>query len=358
MWQFFLLFEIYWNNGVAFGTRLLYDEDTRRVLSIGANYMKVKNSISTTMHTVEENETQDQAVKNIFSYKPIMSNILKYTVEEYKDCSLEEIMECIEGDTIQTGTALVEEDMGQTIRGERTEFYTTGEAPATFDILFRSLLPQKAGNILVNLHVDFEVQKNYKPGYPIIKRGIYYGCRKLSAQLDKIGKNGKGYKYLEKVYSIWICLENIPEKLQNTISYYKMVNYKNEGFQQSDIQVNAKEADLIEVVVVRLGGEVEEEKGLMDLLYGVFSGNQEKVLSYIPDSDNRNYQEEVSEMLDMISYAEEIGERRGAKRAEKQGEMRMGKLVKILLKNKRYADAEKASEDEEYREKLYKEYEL
>ena len=43
-----------------------------------------------------------------------MSNILKYTVEEYRDCSLEEIMECIEGDTIQTGTALVEEDMSKT----------------------------------------------------------------------------------------------------------------------------------------------------------------------------------------------------------------------------------------------------
>ena len=27
-------------------------------------------------------------------------------------------MECIEGDTIQTGTALVEEDMAKTIRGE------------------------------------------------------------------------------------------------------------------------------------------------------------------------------------------------------------------------------------------------
>ena len=30
--------------------------------------------------------------------------------------------------------------------------------------------------------------------------------------------------------------------------------------------------------------------------------------------------------------------------------------MNILLKNKRYSDAEKASEDEEYREELYKEY--
>ena len=49
---------------------------------------------------------------------------------------------CIEGDTIQIGTALVEEDMAKTIRGEDTEFHTTDEAPAAFDILFRSLNPK------------------------------------------------------------------------------------------------------------------------------------------------------------------------------------------------------------------------
>ena len=88
--------------------------------------MNVKDSISATMDSIEGNESGDKSAKNIFSYKPIMGNILKYTVAEYKDWSLEEIMECIEVDTIQTGTALVEEDMAQTIRGERTETNATG----------------------------------------------------------------------------------------------------------------------------------------------------------------------------------------------------------------------------------------
>ena len=97
--------------------------------------MNVKNSISESMNAIRGKESKDQSAKSIFSYKPIMSNILKYTVEEYKNCSLEEIMECIEGDTIQTGTALIEEDMAKTIRGERNELHTTDEAAATFDIL-------------------------------------------------------------------------------------------------------------------------------------------------------------------------------------------------------------------------------
>ena len=120
--------------------------------------------------------------------------------------------------------------------------------------------------------------------------------------------------------------------------------------QRPDIKINTAEADLIEIIIVRLGGENQDQKGLVDFLYGLFSGNQEKVLSYIPDSDKPVRQKEVADMLSMISYAEENG--------EKKGENRLGTLMNILLKNKRYSDAEKASEDEEYREELYKEYNL
>ena len=110
----------------------------------------------------------------------------------------------------------------------------------------------------------------------------------------------------------------------------------------------------MEVVIVRLGREEQNEKGLMDLVYGVFSGNQKKVLSYIPDSNSQIRQKEVSDMLSMISYAEERGEKKGIKK----GENRLGMLVKMLLNDKRYADAERASENEKYREQLYKEFEI
>lgn len=72
------------------------------------------------------------------------------------------------------------------------------------------------------------------------------------------------------------------------------------------------------------------------------------MLSYIPDSEDKKYQREVSDMLSMISYAEENG--------EKKGEVKLGKLVKVLLKEKRYSDIEKVTDDEEYREKMYKEF--
>ena len=121
-------------------------------------------------------------------------------------------------------------------------------------------------------------------------------------------------------------LDNIPKEQQNTVSYYKIHNYKNEGFRVPDIQIDAAEADLMEVVIVRLGGEAQNEKGLMDLLYGVFSGNQKKVLSYIPDSDSQIRQKEVSDMLSMISYAEERGEKRGEKKAKRKA-LRRARIV-------------------------------
>lgn len=64
----------------------------------------------------------------------------------------------------------------------------------------------------------------------------------------------------------------------------------------------------------------------MDLLYGVFSGDQKKVLSYIPDSDSQIRQKEVSDMLSMISYAEERGEKKVKRKALRRARIVLGCL--------------------------------
>ena len=298
-------------------------------------------------------ETADQTTKRLFSRKDILCNILKYTVSEYKDCSLDEIMDCIEGDTVQTGTALVSEDMARTIRGEHTEMNSLDEAGATFDILFRSLLPGRKGSLKINLHIDFEIQGDYSPGYPIVKRGIYYTSRQLSSQLPKVGKNGIGYKGLEKVYSIWVCLKNIPKELQNTISYYKIKNYKNEGI-ADDVKVDADACDLIEVIIIRLDGEEVTNKGLLDLLYGVFSGNRQKVIEYLPPSTPLDQQKEVDHMLNIISYAEE----KGVEKGRVEGENKLSRLIQKLLANNQNDRVATVVSDEKERQRAYQEYDI
>ena len=71
-------------------------------------------------------------------------------------------------------------------------------------------------------------------------------------------------------------------------------------------------------------------------------------------------------MMSLISYAEEKGEARGRREGEargeargiKKGEDRLSKLIKLLFKNGRAEDVEKAADNEEYREELYKQFDL
>lgn len=177
--------------------------------------MSTKDSARLTMDSCVGREREDQAVKRLFSRKDFLANIMKGTIAEYADLSIEEIMDCIEGDTIQTGTALVSEDAANTIRGENPQFTAIGEAPAIMDLIFRSLVPSLDETIKINLHVDLEFQQDYAVPYPVEKRAFFYATRRISAQLPKVGKNGAGYKNLEKVYSIWICMENIPNTFRD-----------------------------------------------------------------------------------------------------------------------------------------------
>ena len=191
--------------------------------------MSTKEKTRLLMEACKGKERDDQSAKSFFHRKDFLANVLKGTVSEYADLTIREIMDCIEGDTIQTGTALVSEDAANTIRGENPQFTAIGEAPAIMDLIFRSLVPSLDETIKINLHVDLEFQQDYAVPYPVEKRALFYATRRISAQLPKVGINGAGYKNLEKVYSIWICMENIPKYLQGSISYHKMVNYKNTG---------------------------------------------------------------------------------------------------------------------------------
>lgn len=320
--------------------------------------MSTKDSARLTMDSCVGREREDQAVKRLFSRKDFLANIMKGTIAEYADLSIEEIMDCIEGDTIQTGTALVSEDAANTIRRENPQFTAIGEAPAIMDLIFRSLVPSLDETIKINLHVDLEFQQDYAVPYPVEKRAFFYATRRISAQLPKVGKNGAGYKNLEKVYSIWICMENIPKYLQGSISYHKMVNYKNTGMtdgknKENFLKKSQKDIDLVEIVIVRLGKN-KEERGVLDFLQGVFSGDQEKVFSYLPD--NTADEKEVVDMLTMVDCIEKRGEKRGERLGKQLSQARMQKLILSLAADNKSEDIIRIAKDDEYLEKMYKEY--
>lgn len=99
-------------------------------------------------------------------------------------------------------------------------------------------------------------------------------------------------------------------------------------------------------MIIRLG-RGKRERGVLVFLQGVFSGDQERVFSYLPDNTSEKL-EEVKEMLSLV----ECGKKSGADMAEEN----MQKLIGRLLADKRNDDLLRVSKDKDYLKKMYKEY--
>lgn len=113
-----------------------------------------------------------------------------------------------------------------------------------------------------------EAQRSYRPSnpsYPVLKRAVYYVARDLSAQLSNITQV-TDYSKLEKCYSIWICTEDIPKKLQNTLTEYSLS--KKDIIGETDEP--DEDYDLLTVILIRQGKETEE-KGIFDYLRGILT---------------------------------------------------------------------------------------
>lgn len=315
---------------------------------------KIQGSIEVTnsLQLTAEMEMLDEASKELLKNREVLAVILQGTITEYRGYSLEEIMNFIETDSIETK----EVSNGRTnsrIQGENIEFQVINELTTKFDIYFTAINPKHSTKkVIVKLHIDLEPQKNYRPGYPIEKRGMYYLARSLSSQIPVATKK-VNYNNLEKCYSIWICRDRIPQREQNTVSFYKMQNYLNYG----TVQPNEKNFDLFELVIIRLGKEMynideqEEQYRLLKFLNTVFYPRQEKFMDviseYIDFSQNEKLKEEVCRVggLGESVYAE--GLEQGIEQGIDQG-------IRIFIKDKLEDDIPK----ERIVEKLMKNYNL
>ena len=183
----------------------------------------------------------------------------------------------ITSDEVVSDTPVSEVDEYR-IRGEDSELSGGSDKLIRFDSKFRIRNPKLSEeNLLVKLHIDLEGQKSYRPKnltYPIIKRGLYYVARDLSSQLG-VATGKTNYADLEKCYSIWICLEDVPVKLRNTMTEYRI--RKKDILGETDEP--EEDYDLMNVIVIRMG-EKTEDRGIFDYLNQVFVGNIEEIETY------------------------------------------------------------------------------
>ncbi len=206
----------------------------------------VKTALSNALEIAGEKAQYDNQVKNIIANKPILAWILKFTVSEFKDASIADIIELIEG---EPEVATVAVHPGQTnapkITGLSNENTVPYEGKVTFDIRFFVYTPDR--NKKIKLIVNVEAQKSFNPGYDLTTRGVYYAARSLSAQKDTEFVNDN-YDDLKKVYSIWVCM-GATGLVSDTITSYRMAPHVIYGVYNGE----ASRYDLLEVIMICLG---------------------------------------------------------------------------------------------------------
>ena len=114
--------------------------------------------------------------------------------------------------------------------------------------------------------INVESQNDFYPGYPIVKRGIYYTSRMISGQYGTVFVKSE-YDKIKKVVSIWICTDP-PNYRKNTITDYHIQEENIIG----DVKEKASNYDLMKVVMVCLGDD-KESRGLLKMLNVLLSGS-------------------------------------------------------------------------------------
>ena len=284
----------------------------------------------------------DQTMKELLSDRQVLAWILKRFVPEYQNCELEDIeKKYIQSETIMVSKIGVERG-SENIQGIRNEDAVQGEATVFYDVLFHVWYPGMNGK-QIGMYLNLEAQSDYYPGYPIEPRGIYYAARRLTAQLKRIDKD-TNYGSLQKVYSIWLCMGNVPVYEENTVSLYSL----NKNDIIGTVKRNEEIYDLMSVIIMRYNDKTELKDKTLQMLQTLSSDRLskkeklEKLKNLGMRVDDR-IEEGVGKMCNMGDYIEakaiKKGMEQGISKGNEQAEIR---FVRVQLEKKKRTPEETA----------------
>ena len=228
--------------------------------------MKQKTHLSNILEVSDNRARYDAEAKKILANKTILAWILKYVVQEFKNLSIKEIEDSIEGTPEISKVPVYPGRKPEAVIGMNTEDKIPNEGVVTYDIRFYAHAPSAECNIRqkIKLILNVEAQKSYYPGYDLVTRGVFYAARMISSQLDT-EFTGKNYDDIKKVYSIWICMDP-SNKVENTITRYHMTQEQIYG----ELTDKAR-YDLLEVIMICIGKDADtshiELLRLLDVLF-------------------------------------------------------------------------------------------
>ena len=289
--------------------------------------MNTDTTIAKNIRVADEKASYDAACKRLLSEKIILAWIMKNCLEEYRDCDVEEIAEkYIEG-TPQVGEVAVDPDESNRvsmIQGIGNEDSSLTEGTVTYDIRFLATAP--VSGELIRLIINIEAQNDFYPGYPLIKRGIYYCSRMVSAQYGTEFTNSH-YENIKKVYSIWICM-NPPKSRENSITRYYIAEENLAG----SVKERKADYDLMAAVMICLGKEEDSGTNLLKLLNVLLStetGSQDKCQILEKDFHIKMTQTLESEVSLMCNLSKGV-EEKGIEKGRQEGIIAMVSALKDL----------------------------
>ena len=285
--------------------------------------MEVENILAKNITVAGDKAAYDAACKRLLANKVILAWIMKSCLEEYKDLDINEIAEkYIEGEPqIAMTTVNPDEKVnndGEQIKGAKTEDSTIREGVITYDIRFYAIVPQSKERI--SLIINVESQNDFYPGYPIIKRAVYYCSRMISSQYG-VEFVDSHYEKIKKVYSIWICA-NPPKYRENTIVRYVMHEENIIG----EVSEKKENYDLLTAVIICLGSSGDSKYGgilkLLEVLLSSEKKPEEKKQILTNDFDikmTKELESEVSKLCNLSQGIEEKGIAKGIEKGIKEG---------------------------------------
>jgi hypothetical protein len=308
------------------------------------------------MQLTEKTAGLDSASKEMLHNIDVVSFIMKKVVREYQEYSIDDIKGFIEESTMSEDTDVSQGRTNTEVSSDNKEYQALNEKTSNFDFTFDARNPNLSNKEMrVNIHFDFESQLDYRPGYFIEKRGVYYLSRRISSQLSLVTDN-TNYNSLEKCYSIWICRDRIPINERYSVSVYEFKNTQSSG----DFAPPHEAYDLMTLVIIRLGDKVYDGKE-EDEYYDLF-----KFLNLIIYPHDKNFINDIKPYVDFSNNPElwkEADNMSGLGMAVyndgcEDATERLNKLISILIKNNRIDDLERSSKDINYQNKLLEEYGL
>ena len=280
--------------------------------------MEKETTVARKIRLLSSQARYDKACKRLLAEKIILAWILKSCVEEFQDCDVNDIAARYIVGTPQVGVVPVDPDESNQIpegevAGTGVEDATATEGAVTYDVRFVASAP--VSGKWIRLILNIEAQNDFYPGYPLIKRGIYYCSRMISAQCGTEFINAD-YEKIKKVYSIWLCM-NPPMSRKNTITNYCITEDNLVG----RVKERKEYYDLMSAVMVCLGEESDREQGgilkLLNILFSTESKAREKqeiLEREFSIKMTKTLKREVALMCNLSQWVEEKGIKKGMER--------------------------------------------